>query len=283
MEQKKYIDIDRIFKEKNPGAYKWTPKFLINYIKRIVHEDDINRFENENHDKFEFDYLDQALNEVNAIISYTGLENIPKEGACIIASNHPLGGIDGMALIQIVGKVRRDVSFLVNDILTKLVNFGKLFVPVNKIGATSGQNLRRIDEVYANEGVTMIFPAGLVSRKIEGKVQDLKWNRSFIKKSIQYNQPIIPVLVNGQLSPFFYRLSNFRKFVGVKANIEMLYLANEMYKLNGKPIHFIFGKPIIPSVFNASKTPDQWAEYLRLYVYELAKNPNLSFKDYVNI
>jgi len=281
MEDKKYIDIEKIFKEKNPGAYKWTPGFLINYIKRVVHEDDVNRFENANHNKFEFDYLDAALKEVAAQITFSGLENVPESGACIIASNHPLGGIDGMALLQIVGKVRKDLSFLVNDILTQLVNFGRLFVPVNKVGATSGQNLRRVDEVYASDGVTLIFPAGLVSRKIDGKIQDLKWNRSFIKKAVQYNQPVVPVLVNGRLSPFFYRFSNFRKAIGIKAKIEMMYLVNELYKLRNNATHIIFGKPIPAAVFDKSRTPDEWAETMRQYVYHLKDDPALSFSDYL--
>ena len=281
MSDKKYIDIEKIFKEKNPGAYKWTPKFLISYIKKVVHESDINRFENANHDKFEFDYLDAALDEVNAKITYSGLENVPRSGACIIASNHPLGGIDGMALLQIVGKVRKDLSFLVNDMLTKLVNFGKLFVPVNKVGATSGQNLRRIDEVYASDGVTMIFPAGLVSRKIKGEVQDLKWNRSFIKKAVQYQQPIVPVLIDGRLSPFFYRLSSFRKGIGVKANIEMLYLVNELYKLKNNATHITFGKAISPAIFDKSKSHDEWAELMRRFVYELKARPQLGFEEFI--
>lgn len=282
MAGKKYIDIEKIFKDKNPGAYKWTPKFLINYIKRVVHEDDVNRFENANHEKFEFEYLDAALKEVAAQITFSGLENVPASGACIIASNHPLGGIDGMALLQIVGTIRKDLSFLVNDILTQLVNFGKLFVPVNKVGATSGQNLRRIDEVYASDGVTMIFPAGLVSRKIDGKIQDLKWNRSFIKKAVQYNQPVVPVLVNGKLSPFFYRFSNFRKSIGIKANVEMLYLVNELYKLRNNATHIIFGKPIPAEVFDKSRSADEWAEAMRQYVYELKDHPDLSFKAYID-
>lgn len=281
MSDKKYIDIEKIFKEKNPGAYKWTPKFLINYIKGVVHESDINRFENANHDKFEFDYLDAALAEVNAKITYAGLENVPKSGACIIASNHPLGGIDGMALLQIVGKVRTDLSFLVNDMLTKLVNFGRLFVPVNKVGATSGQNLRRIDEVYASDGVTMIFPAGLVSRKVEGKIQDLKWNRSFIKKAVQYQQPVVPVLVDGRLSPFFYRFSSFRKSIGIKANIEMLYLVNELYKLKNNATHITFGKAIPSAIFDKSKSYDEWAELMRQFVYQLKERPQLSFETFL--
>ncbi|HTO15312.1 MAG TPA: 1-acyl-sn-glycerol-3-phosphate acyltransferase [Edaphocola sp.] len=281
MTKEKYIDIDKVFKEKNPKAYRLTPKFLINYIKKIVHEEDLNRFENENHEKFEFEYLDAALSEIGVTLTYSGLENVPIEGGCIVASNHPLGGIDGMALLQIVGKVRRDLRFLVNDMLTNLVNFKRLFVPVNKVGATSTENLKHIDEIYASDQVTMIFPAGLVSRKIDGKVQDLKWNKSFVRKAVQYKKPVIPVLVEGQLSPFFYRLSNFRKMIGVQANIEMIYLANEMYKLKNTTAHFIFGKPIQPETFDKRKKPEEWAELVREFVYQLKDYPELSFEDYL--
>ena len=281
MAYKKYIDIEKIFREKAPKAFKWIPKFLINYIKRIVHEEDLNRFENENHDKFEFEYLDAALAEVGATLTYTGLEHIPKEGGCIIASNHPQGGIDGLALLQIVGKVRKDLSFLVNDILTNLVNFRKLFVPVNKVGNTSTENLKYIDEIYASDNVTMIFPAGLVSRKIDGKIKDLTWNKSFIRKAVQYKKPVIPVLVNGQLSSFFYGLSKFRKMIGIKANIEMIYLPNEMYKLKNSTTHFIFGKPIPYTVFDKSKRPDVWAELMRQFVYQLKERPNLAFDEFL--
>lgn len=277
---KKYVDIDKIFRDKNPSAHKWTPSFLVNYIKNIVHEEDINRFENANHHKFEFEYLEAALEEVSAKITWSGLENVPAEGGCIIASNHPLGGIDGMALIQIVSKVRKDIHFLVNDILTRLENFGSLFVPVNKVGANAAQNLRRIDQIYAGGNVTMIFPAGLVSRKIDGVIQDLPWNRSFIRKAVQYKQPVIPVLVQGKLSKFFYRLSSFRKMLGIKANIEMLYLPNEMYKLRNNSTHIHFGKPIPYTVFDNSRKPDEWAECMRTYVYEMGKNPELSFEEY---
>ncbi len=280
MTQVKYIDVEKIFKEKNPAAYKWIPNFLINYIKKIVHEDDLNRYENANHHKLEFDYLDAALLEVKANVTYSGLENIPLTGGCIIASNHPLGGIDGMALIQIVGKVRKDVRFLVNDILKKLVNFGDLFVPVNKIGANAAENLRRIDAIYASEMATIIFPAGLVSRKIDGVIQDLAWNRSFIKKAVQYKKPVIPVVIEGQLSKFFYRLSSFRKKLGIKANIEMLYLANEMYKQQNSKTHITIGKPISYTVFDKSKKPDEWAACFRAYIYAMAKDINLDFQTF---
>lgn len=263
----KFIDVEKVFREKNPGAYKWTPNFLINYIKKIVHEDRLNRFQNEALDKWEFEYCAAALKEVGATISFSGLENIPKSGGCIIAGNHPLGGIDGMALIHVVGTVRPDCSFFVNDILTNLKNFGRLFVPVNKLGANVAENLKRIEEIYASDGVTIIFPAGLVSREIDGKIQDLEWNKSFITRAQKYNKAIVPVHIEGKLSKRFYRIHRWRKIFGIKANIEMLYLADEMFQQGDKSIHITFGKPIPAATFTKDIKPKDWAEKFRKFVY----------------
>jgi putative hemolysin len=273
----KFIDIDKVFREKNPGAYKWTPGFLINYIKKIVHEDRLNRFQNEAKDKWEFEYCEASLNEVGAKITFSGLENVPKTGGIIVAGNHPLGGIDGMALIHIVGKVRPDCSFFVNDILTNLKNFGRLFVPVNKLGANVSENLKWIEEIYASDGATIIFPAGLVSREIDGKIQDLEWNKSFITRSQKYNKPIVPVHIEGKLSKRFYRIHSWRKKFGIKANIEMLYLADEMFQQGDKSIHITFGKPIAPETFTKAVKPKEWAERFRKFIYTLKDNPDATF------
>ena len=277
---KKYIDIKKVFQEKNPGAYQWTPSFLVNYVRKIVHEDDLNRFQNSANDKFGFDYCDVALQEIGIGIQYTGLENIPKQGGFILASNHPLGGVDGMALLQVVGKVRKDIRILVNDLLKNLENFGDLFVPVNKLGSNATDNLRRIEEYYASTDGVLLFPAGLVSRRNDGIVKDLEWSKSFIAKSVKYNQPIIPTYLSGDLSNWFYNLSSFRKMIGIKANIEMLYLADEMYKQGKKTLHITIGKPIPASAFDKSRRPLEWAAVMRDFVYTLPNNANADFNDF---
>jgi putative hemolysin len=271
-EMPKFIDIEKIFKDKNPGAYKWIPSFLINYIKKIVHEDRINRFVARSENLHEFDYLDAALKEVGANITFTGLENIPQDGNIIVASNHPLGGLDGMALLQVIGKRRKDIQFLVNDILTNLKNFGRLFVPVNKVGVNATDNLRRIEEIYAGNGGVVVFPAGLVSREQEGVIKDLEWSKSFITRAQKYDRVVVPTFIKGKLSNRFYNLSKWRKRFGIKANIEMLYLADEMFLQEGASIHITFGPPIAPSVFVKSKNPKLWAQELKDYVYTLEKD-----------
>jgi putative hemolysin len=274
---KKYIDIHKIFKEKNPGAYKWTPNFLIDYIKKIMHENDLNRFQHTANEKMGFAYCESAIAEFGLKINTVGIHNIPKQNGFILASNHPLGGIDGISLLHEVGKVRKDVRFLVNDILKNLQNFGDLFVPVNKLGSNATENLRRIEAYYASTEGVLVFPAGLVSRRQKGKVKDLEWHKSFVTKCIKYNQPIIPAHLDGQLSNWFYNLSAFRKMIGIKANIEMLYLADEMYKQNGNTLQITIGKQIPASSLHKGNKPNIWAQIIRDFVYTLSQNSNADF------
>ncbi len=273
----KLIDIEKIFKEKNPSAYKWTPGFLIRYIQKVVHENRINRFHASAQNLHEFEYLDAALKEIGSNITYEGLENIPTNGNFIVASNHPLGGIDGMALAQVVAKKRKDIRFLVNDILTYL-NFGKIFVPVNKVGGNALDNIKRIEAVFASDQNVLIFPAGLVSRRNNGVIKDLEWSKSFIAKAVKYKKDVIPVFIKGSLSNWFYGLSSFRKKIGIKANIEMLYLADEMFAQCNKNIHIKIGKPISYAVFNKSKNTKEWAQIFKEHVYKLENNLNTPFE-----
>jgi putative hemolysin len=267
----KLIDIEKVFKEKNPRLYRWTPKFLVNYIKKLINEDRINQFQERNNDVYELDFCAAAIAEIGAQVSYEGLENIPEQEPFILVSNHPLGGLDGMALIQVVGKKRTDIEFLVNDILTNFKNFGRLFVPVNKIGANASENLKRIENIYATStGGVMLFPAGLVSREMnDGSIQDLEWNKSFVTRAIKYQKNVIPVHIQGRLSNRFYRIARWRKKLGIKLNIEMMFLADEMFKQADKGIHFVIGKPIAPAKFTSVKKPKQWAEEVRRYIYTM--------------
>jgi putative hemolysin len=274
----RFIDVEKILKDKNPGAYKWIPGFLISYLKRVIHQDDLNEFQASAQHKKGLEYCAATVERLKLKVNITGLENIPKTGGFILASNHPLGGLDGIALINEVGKVRGDIRFLVNDILTRLVGFAELFVPVNKVGSTSLENLRRIEEIYASEHAVLIFPAGLVSRKNNGVIKDLDWHKSFITKSIKYNKAVIPVHISGQLSSWFYGLSKVRRALGIKANIEMLYLADELFSLEGTTMHITIGKPISAQTFSTEKTPAVWANEIREFVYELPNNSTNEFR-----
>lgn len=268
---KKFIDVEKVLKEKAGTLYKILPRFAINWLKRKLHEDDINQG---------LDYLNQfhGLEHNSEILKYLGVsvkmnhpERVPASGGVIIASNHPLGGLDGMALIKAAGSIRGDVRFLVNDILRNLSNFGDIFVGVNKVGSSSREALQKVEEVYASESAVLVFPAGLVSRKQAHGIEDLDWNKSFVSKAIKYNKPIIPVFIEGQNSNFFYNFARWRKRLRIKGNIEMLFLPDEMFKQKGKTITIHFGEVILPSDLTPNKTHQQWAVEIKRKVYEMKK------------
>lgn len=272
------IDVRKIFSSKNPTLARLLPGFVYAYIKRIIHQDEINNILKKHGTKMGMDFVHAAINEFNIKFNIINEEHIPAEGQFILASNHPLGGFDGLILLKVLSKHFKSMKFLVNDLLLNLKNFESFFVPINKHGGQARAAAQLIEDTYSSEAQVLTFPAGLVSRRNKGVIADLEWKKSFIVKSIEYKRDIIPVFISGRNSNFFYNLSKLRKFFGVKANIEMFYLADETFKHRNKTITLVFGKSIPYQTFTKDKTPSQWAAEIRKYVYILYKNPNAEFK-----
>jgi len=281
MQIKKFIDVEKVLKEKSPGLYKWLPGFVLRWLKKKLHEDEINAAMTRHENDFGLDYNDAAIAELGVTVEAIHAERVPKTGNIIIASNHPLGGLDGIALIQAVGRVRPDVRFLVNDILRNLKNYGDVFVGVNKVGSTSRDALRVIEEVYASDHAVLVFPAGLVSRKQQGQIKDLTWNKSFVSKAVKYKKPILPVFIEGKNSSFFYNLSLWRKRLGIKGNIEMLFLPDEMFRQKGQTIRIHFGQPFDSALLDKSKDQAEWAQIIKAYIYSDAFKKGTSFEEYI--
>ena len=252
------------------------PGFIINYLKHVIHQKELNALLYTNRDKQGLDFVDAILQEFDAKISTSGLANIPIEGRFLIASNHPLGGLDGIALMGVVGKVRKDIVFPVNDLLMNLPNISDLFIPVNKHGSNAG-NISVFEGTFASDKAVLYFPAGLCSRKQKGRIADLEWKKSFITKARKHQRDIIPTHIDGRNSGFFYNLANLRKRLGIKANIEMLYLVDEMYNQKNKQVKIIFGKPIQYQVFDKRFTDTQWAQIVKAFVYSLEQNAEGNF------
>jgi putative hemolysin len=268
--EEKFIDVERAIAAKNPRLLKWMPRFLLRYIKRILHEDQLNKAIEENKHLYGVDFARAAVKEIGARVTVQGLENVPREGGVMLAANHPLGGLDGVAFISAVGDIRSDQRFFVNDILMAMKNFAPIFVPVNKHGKNSPDYYKKFEDVYASDHCMLIFPAGLVSRKHGwNTIMDLQWKKSFITKAIQYQKDIVPVYIGGKNSRKFYNLAYWRKKLGIRANIEMFFLVDEMYKQRGKTINFIFGKAISWQTFDNGEPPEVWAERVKQHVYAL--------------
>lgn len=266
------IDIEKVFSSKNPRLLKIIPSFVIRYLKRITHQEEINAFISQNSHKMGLEFSKAILDEFGVRYNTAGMENIPDSGRFLFASNHPLGGMDGIALITAVGEKFTNLKFPVNDILMNIKGLDNIFIPINKHGGHSKDAARQMEEAYQSDAQMLMFPAGLVSRKRNSKIADLEWKKNFIKKAIQHKRDIIPVHITGRNSNFFYNLANWRKRLGIKANIEMLYLADEMYMQKGENLTIRFGQPISWEKLTSDVNAYEWAQKIKATVYDLAKN-----------
>jgi 1-acyl-sn-glycerol-3-phosphate acyltransferase len=267
---REFINIEKIFDEKNPKFSKLIPGFVFSYLKRVIHQDELNKALYEFRDKFGVEFLDGILDKFGVKVETVGLENLPAEGRQIIVANHPLGGLDGMALMREIAKVRQDFLFPVNDLLMHLPNLKELFIPINKHGSNA-DNIRLFNQTFASDKLLLYFPAGLVSRKQSGKIVDLEWKKTFLSKAIQYQRDILPVHISGRNTDFFYNLARWRAKLGIKANIEMLYLVDEMFKQKDKLIRITFGKPIAVTTFHKRRPHAHWAELVKAHVYAIGR------------
>ncbi len=263
-----FIDLEGVIKSKSERLNRLLPGFIKSYLKRVIHQDEINSALYRNRGKNGLDFVEAILEEFGAILNVSGTENISSSHRFIIASNHPLGGLDGLALMHVAGKIRPDIVFPVNDILMNLPQLRSLFIPINKHGSNS-ENAKIIDDTFASDKAILYFPAGLCSRKQPGGICDLEWKKSFVTKARKHKRDIIPCHVDGRNSNWFYNLSRFRNIIGIKANIEMLYLVDEMYQQHDKTLNIIFGKPIPWQTFDKRHTDLDWAQLIKDHVYKL--------------
>jgi len=266
------VDVEKILADKNPKISRLLPGFVIRYLKRIVHQDDINEILRNFGHLYDAEFNDAALGFMGITYHAHGVENLPKGGRNIFVSNHPLGGLDGMVFMSELTKHFPAIKFPVNDILLYVDNYKGIFLPVNKIGTFGRDAAKQMEEAYTSDYQLLNFPAGICSRKIKGVITDLPWQKSFIVKAIQHQRDVVPCYFAGRNSRFFYNLANFRTRIGLKMNIEMLYLADEMFKQKGKKIDVYFGKPIPWQTFDKSKTPREWTEMVREMTYNLPKS-----------
>lgn len=266
------IDVKQVLKQKAPSLAEKVPGFIINYLIHTIHQEELNDILIRHQDKEGVGFMQELISYFDLTLKLTGEENIPNEGRQIFVSNHPLGGLDGICLTAVIGRhYEGKIRCLVNDLLLNLPNLKSIFVPINKHGAQSRDNARLIDEAYASDNQIVTFPAGLCSRRISGKIQDVEWKKSFIQKAVEYKRDVVPVYFEGRNSDFFYRLANLRKMLGIKMNYEMIYLPDEMFRAKHKTFGICFGKPVPWQTFDGSKKPAEWAEWMKERVYNLKK------------
>ena len=267
------IDIDKVLQSKMGTKAKWVPRFVVNWLKRIVHQDEINRFIEQEGDKQGVEWIEDALTYLDTKIVVEGAENLPDASdprRYTFVSNHPLGGLDGLALGVVIGrKYEGRVKYLVNDLLMNLQGLAPLFIPINKTGKQSRNFPAIVEAGFSSDNHIIMFPSGLCSRRTNGVIRDLEWKKTFVTKSVETQRDVVPIYFEGRNSDFFYRLANISKALGIKFNIAMLFLADEMFKNQHKTFTVRIGKPIAWQTFDKSKSPMEWAEYVKQQVYAM--------------
>ena len=267
--QPQILDLGKIVKAKAGKKAKYIPNFLIRWFEKFVHLDFINEYLKEGYVGVEF--CENAVKYLGVDLEVSGLEYLPKDGRKLtFVSNHPLGAIDGVTLGAIIGReYDGNVKYLLNELLMNLQGMAPLGIPINKLGGQSRNLPRLINEAYESDKQMIVFPAGLCSRNIDGKIQDIEWGKSFVKKSRDTGRDIIPVHFDGENSKRFYRIASWQKRLGLKFNIAMMTLPDEMYKSTGRKYKVTFGKPISIDSLDKSKSDFEWAQEIRKIAYDL--------------
>jgi putative hemolysin len=258
------IDVKQAIASKNEKLANMLPRFVIRWIEKLIHQDEMNQFFAMHGAEPAIEFATNVIKEfAKASVTVTNEDRIPKEGRYIVVSNHPLGAIDGLAYIALIGKYRSDIKFPVNDLLMIFKPMHGIFMPINKHGKNNAEAVKELYQAFASNDLIIYFPAGLCSRKINGVIQDLEWKKTIIQKAKEHQRDIIPAFFEGRNSERFYRIANWRKRLRIKTNLEMLLLPDEMTKLKGKQFTITFGNPISYTTFDASKTHKEWAAWLR--------------------
>ncbi|MBN2806445.1 MAG: 1-acyl-sn-glycerol-3-phosphate acyltransferase [Prolixibacteraceae bacterium] len=265
------INIREVVAGKNKKLARRLPGFVYRWLERILHLEEMNEFLRQFGHLKKLEFTNEVIRYLNIQFKIEGFDQLPENGRFMFVSNHPLGGLDGVLLLKLLNEKFGTTRSLTNDFLMALTPLNDWFVPINKVGGQGREALKAIEDLYESDDQIMIFPAGLCSRKINGKIVDLEWQKHFIQKAVQHKIDVVPIYFAGRNSNFFYQLANFRKLFKIKFNIEMMYLVDELYKHKNKKFMIRFGEPIPYQTFDRSRKPIEWAAYVKDKVYFMGK------------
>lgn len=268
------IDVDQVLRTRLPKHYRYIPRFVVRWLERTICQDRLNTILTKMAGKDGVNAAEAALDEMGITVRASGLEQLP-QGRYMFVSNHPLGGLDGLALISLLGKrYDHNIKFMVNDLLMAVEPLRDVFLPVNKYGKQSRVTATQIEEALKSDNQFITFPAGLCSRmQPDGTIADLTWQKAAVVHAVNYQRDIVPVFFDAHNSSFFYRFAKWRKKLGIKFNIELIFLPKEMLKQSGSTLHAIVGNPIPYSTLDSSRSKQEAAR-LREIVYSMAPSPS---------
>lgn len=266
------VDVDKIIQQKAGAKAGYIPRFLVSWLKHIIHQDEVNRFLSAHRDEVGVEWLKSCVKYLDMHLTIQGKENLPPNDGKLytFVSNHPLGGGDGVALGALIGEhFDGNIRYLLNDLLMTLPGLRPVGIPINKTGGQGRRFPQMVEETFHSDKQILMFPAGICSRRHRGEVHDVAWKKTFISKSVETQRDVVPIHFSGENSVFFYRLANICAALGLKFNVAMLFLVNEMYKNVHKSYEIKIGKPISWKTFDKSRSASEWARYVEDIVYHL--------------
>jgi len=267
----KHIDLAASIKESDSDFLKKLPVFVVRLLEKIIKQDELNYLIEKYKDLEGADFHRAIIKEFNIKLEADGLENLPENGKCFFLSNHPFGIADGLILTKTVIEKYGTFKAIGNESFRFVPNLRPYIALVNPYGMSSKSYVSVLEKVYQSDVAITHFPAGIVSRRYDGKVQDQSWQKSFITRSISCQRNIVPFYFHGQNSRLFYGINLARRAFGIKTNIELALLPRELFLKKNKTIRFTIGKPIPWQKFDSSHTHVQWAQKVRDHVYKMAE------------
>lgn len=278
------VDVDAVLRSRAPRYHKWIPRPLIKGLENFICQDRLNELLELTSGLKGAAFCSKLLEEMNVTTRFEDMPPLSADNpnAVTYACNHPLGALDGIALIDFLTR-RHGVEpyFVVNDLLAILKPLDGVFIPINKHGAQSRGAVSDVDAAFRDlSRPVVMFPAGLCSRKgRDGEIRDLKWNKMFVNKSSETGRTIIPLRCFSENSQSFYRFARWREKVGIKFNLEMIALPREFVKSEGKELVFRAGQPVESGLLPRGATSAVMASGIRDHVYSLSKDKNNTLLD----
>jgi putative hemolysin len=265
-----YINLEESIRASNSSFLKKLPRFSIRILKWIIRQDKLNKTLTKFGHLEGLAFLEAMLKEMNVTVEIHGKENLPENGRCFFAANHPFGILDGLILTHIVASKYGNLTAIANDAFMLIPQLKPFITEVNVYGSSSKERIRVLNEMYASDLPITHFPAGEVSRIYNNDIQDARWQKSFIKKAIENKRDIVPIRFAGKNSNLFYTIFKMRRTIGLDMNIELVLLPREFFRMHDKTIHVYIGKPISYQHFTAEHSHEEWAQGIRAEVYDLS-------------
>lgn len=271
-DRNKYLlDINEVL---GPKLLKKLPRFAVNFLKRRIHQDEINDCILHAKDYAGAGFFDEALKYIGITYRIRGEENLVAGKKYLFACNHPLGGPEALIIGSVFKQLYGD-GFKVptNHLLTHMKPLKEFFVPVNVISKKQSRDLgERISAMFSSDSQVLVFPAGMCARKVKGKITEMPWKKMFITQSRKYERDVVPVHISGYNSKLFFFLTSLSKILGLKVNMGMFLLVDELFNKAGQEFVITFGKPIPYQTFDKSRSDVQWAAEIKDKVELLSKD-----------